>query len=93
MPTVPHPQLEMDNSNSNSFCSCLKYGWATPTKKMWMRSETDRLLCDCGEMSAGDDCDEVFDWTFEGGEMTETAEVRDGSRGRGIDFVHADWRS
>ena len=103
MPTVPHPQLEMDNSNSNSFCSCLKYGWAT--KKVWKRGRrdffadrspygwADRLLCDCGEMSAGDA--DTFDWNFEGGELTETAFVRILSRGRGINFLHAggSWRS
>ena len=70
----------MDNSNSNSFCSCLK------STHIW---PTDRLLCDCGEMSAGDD--DTFDWNFEGGELTETACVRLG--GRGINFLHASWRS
>ena len=82
----------MDISNSNRFCTC----FATRTRRASIRVRhhfLESLTCDCGEMSAGDDCDEVFDWTFEGGEMTETAEVRDGSRGRGIDFVHADWRS
>ena len=78
---------EMDNSNLNRFCTC----FATRRASIRVRHHfLESLTCDCGEMSAGD---EVFDWTFEGGEMTETAEVRDGSRGRGIDFVHADWRS
>ena len=78
----------MDISNSNRFCTC----FATRTRRASIRVRhhfLESLTCDCGEMSARD---EVFDWTFEGGEMTETAEVRDGSRGREIEF-DADWRS
>ena len=40
--------------------------------------------------AAGDD---VFDWKFEGDKLTETATVRDGTRGREVDVIHADGRS
>ena len=33
--------------------------------------------------------EETFAWSFEGGELTETVKVRDGSRGREIDFFHS----
>jgi len=34
--------------------------------------------------------DDIFVWNFEGGELTETVKVRDGSRGREIDILHTD---
>jgi len=34
--------------------------------------------------------DDIFAWNFEGGELTETVKVRDGSRGREIDILHTD---
>ena len=46
-------------------------------------------LCEsANEMSS----DDIFAWNFEGGELTETVKVRDGSRGREIDILHTDGR-
>ena len=72
-----------------SFCNCA----GTQSRSQIVRYTSlgqvsdfsHELSCDCGEMSVGND---AFDWNFEGGEMTDTSRVREGSNGRGIDFHH-----
>lgn len=86
----------MDDFNVNRFCTCV----GTKTVRSPYCVDADglghhgrpwswyELMCDCGQMSAAGD--DVFDWKFEGDKMTETATVRDGTRGREVDVIHAD---